>query len=104
MTTKDIPCCNNCPYMKEWYHRVPEFLYCDLRKEEIPPSCQSLIQKVGCLFHPLAKEYLNEDAIKELEKKLKRANYDARMQGLYSSMTKAMAYEEAIELLGGNKK
>ncbi len=61
MTTKDIPCCNNCPYMKEWYHKVPEFLYCDLRKEELSPLEQSIIQKVGCLSHPLAKEYLNRD-------------------------------------------
>jgi hypothetical protein len=61
--------------MKEWYHRVPEFLYCDLRKEEIPPSYQSLIQKVGCLFHPLAKEYLNEDVIKELEQVKEQPQY-----------------------------
>ena len=66
------PNCPTCPLMKEWYHKVPEFLYCTSRNEEISPSEQQLISKVGCLSHPNAKEWLMADVIEELEENYKR--------------------------------
>ena len=60
------PNCPTCPLMKEWYHKVPEFLYCTSRNEEISPSEQQLISKVGCLLNPNAREYLMQDVINDL--------------------------------------
>ena len=70
----DKPNCLTCPHKIDWYHRVPEFWFCKLLKEELSPSEQMLIGKFGCLLHPGAREYLMKDVITELKHKQANAH------------------------------
>jgi hypothetical protein len=92
------PNCSNCPY---WINRFQDALHeCPARysygirfyEENFIP----FTEKVGCLSHPGAREYLMKDVIQELE----RQAVDARR---FKNHERVAGYEKAISLLKGVK-
>jgi hypothetical protein len=54
-----------------------------------PISIPEFIRRFGCMSNPKAREYLNADIIKELE----------RMEAKTGSLSRAAAYGQAIALI-----
>jgi hypothetical protein len=91
------PNCHTCPHKG---HGVGTMSWiCNAEKEPFylcNGSDDIIINHRGCLFHPRAREWLNRDVIKELER---RANVD-RTAYVPANVRKS-TLEEALALLKG---
>jgi len=61
MTEK--PNCSTCPHFRTTHHGNE----CAESRTYLPLPAKALIEHVGCLSHPNAREYLMAPVIKELE-------------------------------------
>jgi predicted PhzF superfamily epimerase YddE/YHI9 len=99
--TTDLPCCGNCTISG-----------CDLSNERLEAAKETNILDVGrimimrctteihggCLSHPRAREYINRDAIAELERRIKLA------RSVPANGKRIEALKEALALIGGGVK
>ena len=67
MTEK--PNCSTCPHFRTTHHGNE----CAESRTYLPLPAKALIEHVGCLSHPNAREYLMAPVIKELERKRTKA-------------------------------
>jgi hypothetical protein len=100
----DIPCCDNCDCFEERDNvQLGEWI-------TIPTCCGKVVSELtpmvtrnnGCLSHPLAREYINREVIKELEKDIKKSYEEITHQYLDQDTYREgiiWAYKKSIKLL-----
>jgi len=84
----DKPTCGNCPHRKVFADDGS--VGCKMSDTYLPLQAEALIEYVGCLSHPDAKQYLMRDVIEELER---------LEDGLLTSVFERTAYRKAISLI-----
>lgn len=84
----DVPNCSTCKYYED--------CDCSLYNFRLMSYEEALIERIGCLSHPQAREYLMKDVIEELER---RSNYD-RTAYVPANIRKTVL-EECIALIKG---
>ena len=94
----DHPCsCGTCPHLDRAFGRWD---YCNEKDFAIDPiEAAHAIELVGCLSHPLAREYLNKEVIEELESESKSLMSGAKKCRDICSLMKSEGIDITIKLL-----
>lgn len=90
MTEK--PNCSTCPHSG----LDEDIQTCELAERWMEIGSKWLINEVGCLSHPGAREWMMRDVVKELERRSIKC-------GLHEDYDKSDTYNKAIALIRGEK-
>jgi len=96
----DKPNCGNCPHYKYLIVET-EGGYCSIADDFIDHITDT-IEKVGCLSHPGAREWLMRDVIEKLQATIKCNSRWNKLELYYVGVNAAT--EEAIDLIRGRGK
>lgn len=93
----DKPNCGNCRNAQNLGDDETPAMYCaEAAHHNVIMECDYEDTKLrGCMWHPQAREYLNRDVVKELEREI--ASYERFSEGGYS--TRAEGMKHAITLI-----